>query len=428
MKNISGMPDWWKKAIAIEYLSCRDYTRGERIGKFNFELISDQDLEEALSVNKVVSYGYIIQNIDPDTFRNRALLSLASPIVKPIVNGDSDAIIPQGVVSKHHFPFTGNSIDTVDPIESFNSHIQVLDDGILYQWKVARLERVEGRHFGRWVSDYVDLSSFDSTHDDFQELMSLKAKVSCDSNIYVDAASKYIEKLRAIRRVAFSELLKVHYELKEKDTLSKRKTVPYQPPSLSNFETMKIEDGEIYTVCSAAPMFYRAALRHCRSAIEIFSNSQGNQPHVLDQIHEERAQAIIMASACLEAISNEIGSDKFGSIWTSLEKLTPIEKMKFMFSFSSPPMELDTSKHPFQYVSKIISVRNEMIHFKHEFKKVKVKEGVAISRMESLLSVEIIDSLPSVLKDSIVKIYSVVGLNDPEWVNDQLGWKVSENV
>lgn len=129
MINISGVPDWWKEAIAIEYLSCRDYTKGDRIGEFDFNLVSSQELEEALSTHKIVSYGQIIQNIDPATFKSRSLLSLVSPITKPIVNGDSEAIIPQGVVSKHHFPFLGNPINVVDPLEGFNSHIQVLDDG-----------------------------------------------------------------------------------------------------------------------------------------------------------------------------------------------------------------------------------------------------------------------------------------------------------
>ena len=292
MDNILDVPYWWKEAIAIEYLSCRDYTKEGRIGKFDFNLFSEEELKEALLTHKIVSYGQIIQNVDAATFKSRTLLSLVSPISKPIVNGDPEAIIPQGIVSEHHFPFIGNSINIVDPIENFNSHIQVFDDGVLYQWEVARFEGVEGRNYGRWVSDYVDLSDFDTTYDESQELMCLKANSSTYYKVYVETASKYIEKLRGFRSNAFNELLKVHYKLKEKDTQSKRKTVFYQPPSLSQFETMKIEDSEIYTVYSAAPMFYRAALRHSRNAVDIL-NKQGSQPHVLDQIYEERAQAII---------------------------------------------------------------------------------------------------------------------------------------
>lgn len=151
------------------------------------------------------------------------------------------------------------------------------------------------------------------------------------------------------------------------------------------------------------------------------------QPNVLDEIYEERAQSIIMAAACLEAVANKIGGLKYAICWSDLEKLTLIEKLRFIFSFSSPAVSFDTSRHPFQFVSKMVTARNKMIHFKHEFKKVKVLNGVAASRMEITLDGELIEKLPKVLSDSIKEVYAVSGFPEPKWLTDQPGWKVVDD-
>jgi hypothetical protein len=427
MASDSYIPSWWKEAIAIEYLPCRDFKKGTRLAEINFALLSEEQINQAISSHKVVSYGQIIQNVDLATFRNRMLMSLFSPIVRPIVNNDAQAIIPNGIVSKHHFPFLGNPINVCDPIENFNSHIQVLDNGVLYQWEIARFEGVEGRHYGRWVSDFVDLSEFDTTNDEFQELMLLKSETDSPIEFYASKAEQYIEKLKSFRHKAFTELLNVHENFKRRDTASRSKVVAYKPPLLSHFETIKIIDGDIYTACFIAPIFYRAAIRHCCNSQEIARKNHSNQPHVLDEIYEERAQSIIMAVACLEAIANEIGGMKHKEIWGTLEKLTLSEKLKFIHLFSTPSSVFDTSKHPFQFVSKMVTARNEMIHFKNDFSKCKVLNGLAVSRMEVTLDSELIEKLPKVLADSIKEICSLSGLPEPLWLKDQPGWKLGRN-
>ncbi len=427
MSDDSNIPSWWKEAIAIEYLPCRDFKKGTRLAEINLDLLSEEQINEAIKFYKVVSYGRIFQNIDPATFCNRTLISLFSPIFKPIVDNDVSAIIPNGIVSKHHFPFLNNPINVCDPIETFNSHIQVLDEGVLYQWEIARFEGVANRNYGRWVSDFVDLSEFDSTNDEFQYLMRLKSNSDSPIEIYTHKAELYIEKLKSFRLKAFTELLNAHETFKKSDTTSRSKLVAYKPPALSNFETMRIEKGDIYTACFMAPIFFRAAIKHCCKSQEITKKHQGVQPHVLDEIYEERAQSIIMAVACLEAIANEIGGMKFNQIWATLEKLTLNEKLKFIHIFSNPSTIYDTSKHPFQFVSKMVTSRNEMIHFKNDFNKCKVLNGIAASKMEMTLSCELIEKLPKVLEDAIKEVYSVSGLPGPKWLQDQPGLKIEQD-
>lgn len=354
-------------------------------------------------------------------------MSLFSPVVKPLVNQDVQALIPHGIVSKYHIPFLTNPIDACDPIESFGSHIQVLDDGVLYQWEVATFERVDGSHYGRWQSKYVDLHEFDETYDEFQELMQAKVRIAEEENEYVIKATAYIEKLKAMRAKTFTELLNVHEELKKNDRHSRSKVVNYRPPLLSHFETMAVTDGEISTVTSMAPLFYRSALRHSYAAEDLLNGSSANPVGLLDQIYEERAQAIIMAAACLEAVINEVGGQKYSHIWNSLEKLSIGEKLKFLFNFSGKPEQYDISRSPFQSISKIVTSRNDMIHFKPEYRKVTVKGNQTITRLSFTLENELVARIPAILAEAITEISTCSGLNPPPWIIDQPGWKISKN-
>lgn len=417
---MSNFPDWWLQAIAIEYLECRDFTKGDRLGLIDFSLVKKSDLDKALKEYKIVSYGTLIHNVAPEVFQVRTLHSLFNPVTKPIVNGDEFAVQPHGIVSNTHFPFLGNPIDVVDPIESFGSHIQVFDGEDLYQWKIAKFEGVQGRNYGRWVSDYVDLKNFDSTYAEFQDLMRLRHQ---NFDEYLKGVKAYVDKIKGYRSKVFNELLDVHEALK-KENSSRKKIVQYRPPLLSNFETMEIRDGEIFTIFSAAPIFYRAALKHRHVAEEIYNKNKQFTAHILDEIYEERIQAIIMAMTCLEAVVNEIGTQKFSELWSSLEKLSLIDKMKFIFKFSESSKSLDTASEPFQGINKMISARNELIHFKHSFNKVKVLNGCAVSKMALNLDQEIIEKIPMNLKGAITLLYEVSNLDVPKWIDKQPGWEI----
>lgn len=419
-----NFPSWWQQAICIEYLSCRDYSKGERIGEIDFSLVSAEQLAQALKDHSIVAYGQIVHNVNQETFRSRNLLNLLSGIAKPIVDGDKEALIPHGIVSKYHFPWLTNPVNVVDPIEDFNSHIQVFDNGTLYQWEIARFEGVEGRHYGRWVSDYVDLEGFDETYDDFQALILLKHRVGGGSEEYQKEADAYITRLRKLREEAFSVLLGVHEDLKKRHQASIRKVVQYQPPVLSHFETMQVENGEISTVASMAPMFYRASLKHSRAS-DLVERSNPVNAFVLDQVYEERAQALVMAAACLEAVVNEVGSAKYAEIWGGLEKLTILDKWMMLCRLSEGRTTFDPSSEPFQAVAKIVAARNDMMHFKPVFRRVTVLKNKGVSKIEMTLNKEVVERLSQVLPQAIREIHAAVDAPAPAWLTDQPGWKVS---
>lgn len=423
MSNELRMPLWWKEAIAIEYLPCRDFTKGDRLGEIDLSLISEQQFDNAFQTWNIVAYGCIIHNTDRATFQNRLLTRLFSSVSRPIVDQDSTAIIPHGLVAQYNFPFLANPINVCDPIETFNAHIQVLDDGKLYQWEIARFEGVENRHYGRWVSDYVDLTDFDSTYDEFNQLLWQKKQMS-DIGEYIILAEQYIKKLREFRQKAFTELLNVHEDFKKRDQSSKTKITQVTPPILSRFETMQIKNGEIYTACYIAPAFYRATLKHCRDVQEMAHQYSSQPIFILDQFYETLAQSVIMAIACLEAVVNEIGHHKYSEIWGSLEKLSLKEKINLLHYFSPSAPSLDLSQQPFQFIIKIISIRNDMIHFKGGYSKCKTLNGVAISKMEMMLNKEVSEKLPTMLEDAIKTLYAISELPEPVWLKNQPGWKI----
>ncbi|WP_175701285.1 hypothetical protein [Burkholderia ambifaria] len=423
MKTEQNYPAWWREAIAIEYLPCRNYREGERIGRIDFGLVSDDAWKQALTTHRIVSYGTLVHNVDLDTFRSRALHNLFSPVVVPLVDGDSEAIIPRGQVSHHHFPWLTNNIHVSDPIEGFHSHIQVLDEGVLYQWEVARFEGVKDRHYGRWVSDYADLAGFDALYDPFQELMSLRRTASPDD--YAVHAEAFVAMARETRARAFAELLNVHEDFKKQSGRSKRKLIEHAPPLLSHFETMAVEDNKVSTRAMMAPVFYRSAVRHCGYDKSIPQPSGPASVHLLDEMYGARAEAVIMAMACLEAVANEIGYKHHAGLWDGMEKLSIDDKFRLLFRLRSQESVFDTSKAPWQALGALIKARNGMIHFKPSYKAVSVDKGVSVTSLSRLLSNELVSNLPVALRGMIEALYRAYDLPAPPWLQEQPGWSLA---
>ena len=79
-------------------------------------------------------------------------------------------LIAERLVSAHHQVFIGNPIRVWDPKLSFSSHFQVLEDGQLWQWKIADFVSVQGRSYAKWVSEEINLESLDEVHPRLAEL------------------------------------------------------------------------------------------------------------------------------------------------------------------------------------------------------------------------------------------------------------------
>ena len=74
------LPYWWVKAIAIEYTECRDYATRDEIWTFNFDKLSEYNLEQAVRSHHVVVYGTLIHNVHADVWSSRTIERLVSDI------------------------------------------------------------------------------------------------------------------------------------------------------------------------------------------------------------------------------------------------------------------------------------------------------------------------------------------------------------
>ena len=201
--------------------------------------------------------------------------------------------------------------------------------------------------------------------------------------------------------------------------------VAFEPPPLSHFETMKIEQGEMSIKASMSPVFYRAALQHSYKANDLTKLTHNVSIHIADQIYGERAEAVIMTTACLESVVNEVGYQKYDDVWTGLEKLSVEDKIRILFKLAGKASDYDRSRDPFQALGMVVSARNEMIHFKPKYRRVIDRNNFCTSPLERFLNDDLVTSIPNVLRDLIERVFSASDLSVPGWLDDKPGWKVS---
>ncbi|MGB7001087.1 MAG: hypothetical protein WBE22_03615 [Halobacteriota archaeon] len=96
------LPCWWVEAIAIEYTECREYATRDEIWAFNFDKLSEYDLEEAVRSRHVVVHGTLTHNVSADVWSSRAIERLVSDIPVGLCEQPDD-VIAEGLVSDYHF-------------------------------------------------------------------------------------------------------------------------------------------------------------------------------------------------------------------------------------------------------------------------------------------------------------------------------------
>lgn len=421
-----GLPEWWVEAVAIEYTDCRDFATRNEIWTFNFDRVTQADLEEAVRSRHVVVYGTICHNIHIDVFRHRTIQRLASNIPVPLVKEPNDALA-EGPISEYHFPFLGNPIDVWDPKLDFSTRFQVLDEGQLWQWCVAEFVPVEGRNYGKWMSSDVDLEPLDQIH---ERLSSLRNPVvepgeagHAGFRLKVEEFYRWLDE---IRQPILCRLEGVHHakRVSQRDSSKITKRIP---PLLSRFETFTVRDGEIYTSLFAAPVFFRAARQHALRAEELVSSARGGSELIakLDEVYQERAIAIILGSACLEAFINSVGFEHFPNIWSQIEQMPMEVKYQVFLVLKGKGNLFKTDQLPYQFLNQLKNSRNSLMHFKSGYHKVKKSGKSVVTRTEYHdMPRQLVRDLPDHLHRLIKELCQETGIPVPKWLTPQpqLGW------
>jgi hypothetical protein len=421
-----GLPEWWVEAVAIEYTDCREFATRDEIWTFNFDRVSQKSLEEAVRSHHIVVYGIIWQNVHADVFGQRAIERLVSDIPVPLVKEPSDAMA-EGAISDYHFSFLSNPIDVWDPKLSFSSHFQVLDEGQLWQWRIAKFVSIEGRKYGKWISSEVDLEPLDQIH---ERLASLRNPVIKPDELgHADFKLKvenFYQWLDQIRQPILRALEDVHHA-KRSGQASLSKVTKGVPPLLSRFEMFTVQNSKICTRFLAAPVFFRAARQHALHAEELAASAHSDRELAvkLDEIYQERAIAIILGSACLEAFINNVGFEHFANFWNRVEQLPITAKWQLFLELKGKGDTFTPDQQPYQFLIQLVNSRNSLVHFKSDYHKVKPFGKRVATRTEYHdMPRQLVRDLPARLEQLIKELCQATGIPTPTWLTPQpqLGW------
>jgi len=417
-----NLPYWWVEAIAIEYTQCREYATRDEIWTFNFDKLSERDLEKAVRSHRIVVYGILMHNVLTAVWSSRTIERLVSDIPVRLVEEPND-VIAEGPVSDYHFPFLGNPIDVWDPKLDFSSHFQVLDEGQLWQWKIAEFVTVEGRKYGKWISSEIDLEPLDQVH---EKLASLRNPVikprepgHADFKVRVEQFYHWLDELR---HPILSALEEIHARRRAQASFSK--VTKSEPPLISRFETFTVRDSEFYTKFFAEPVFFRGCRQHAAKAEELATSVKDNKELVakLDEIYQERASAIILGAACAEAFINGLGFEQFPDLWKNIEKISLNAKWQLYLELKGKGDVFDPSREPYQSLAQLARSRNSLVHFKRLYQKVHRISNREVTHLELVLPRNFVRYLPSRLEQLIRELCGVTNLQIPPWLTPKTGW------
>lgn len=414
------LPYWWIDAVVIEYLDCRSFAGQNEIWEFHIGAVPEELIIEALNKHNVVVFGTIVQNVHEEVFKSRLIGRMISAVPVPVGITPED-LIPNGQISPYHFPFRPNPIEKWDPKLDFSSHFQVFDEDKLWQWKIAEFISVEGRSYGKWVSDEIDLEVLDEITPKLAELRNPPIRPGQPGHSdFQKRVEEFYNWLEQIRRPITNQLYEIH-SLKKKHVKGASKIITFDPPILSKFEDFTVDDGKMKTRFHAEPVFYRACVAHCRKASELSSSDRVEDK--LDEIYQERVEAVITAAACLEAYINTIGSELIPR-WKLYTQLSPEAKGHLCLLSKGNEHIFEPDREPYQAFGKIIDLRHRFLHYKKNRENVRITTTATITWIESKMGYDFVNKLPRRIRDLIRELCDAIEIPIPAWFESDSVWKV----
>ncbi|MHB1419895.1 MAG: hypothetical protein ACYCX4_09995 [Bacillota bacterium] len=146
----------------------------------------------------------------------------------------------------------------------------------------------------------------------------------------------------------------------------------------------------------------------------------------LDEIYQERANAIMAGAACLEAFINGLGYDTYKSLWVKgiEDKLSVDAKWVLFFALKGKGNVYDVGRQPHQTLVKLVRSRNALLHYKRRFTRVTRNGKRVITDLESALPRDFIRELPDMVRELILNLCSVTQTQEPPWLYIQPGWSI----
>ena len=413
------VPEWWARAVAVEYLDCRRFAGAKEIWEFDFSLVSDAELSAALDSARVLIGDGVFHNVRPESLRTRMIGGLVGAPMSRL-SPQVDHAIPEGPIGAHAVHLLGNPIDVWDPKLSLGTHVMVRDDdGTLYQWQFATFAAVAGTAHGEWRSDFIDLSSFDEVRVRLARLRNqpVVRRPGQPGHAEFEAeVSDFYAWLEGIRAPIREQLLRFHRERRGKAWTATGAAAP--PPNLSLFEEFQVRDGTMLTRLHGEPLFLRACIQHVKAA-----EKKEAGLHSLDREIASRVQAVITAAAFLETFINGVGADLVRR-WDLYEKLTVEGKWQLCLVTAGHPEHYDPGREPFQTMGRVIWLRNRWMHYGPIWEKVVASGSGPLTWIDARMSADFIGVLPERLVELVVDLCLHCKIAVPAWATPVANWNL----
>jgi hypothetical protein len=373
INNIStklDLPSWWIVSVIVEHFPCRRFAENGKLWVFDFTIFPDRLISTIRKRQVVIPQYILFQNIRPKDLAYRAPKLMTGQSKFPLDNID---LVPEGIVNRSAFPFSGNSIDSWDPKVGFNEYAVVFDDGYFYQWRIAELYDINSK--SSWYrSNLFDLLPL------WKIYRGLTNYLNQDLENPTFASKKEIEKL-------YMELEKVRtplrqeiweYHVQQKTHYDTTKVNVSEPPLASIFDYIRVTSSGYETESHMEPLFYRAAIRNYSMAEEARKRQkdpESKDEAIIDEI-EYSSMCIISATSCLESYINYI-IQKYLPDESSIFDETSSHRQKWLWvpSALDLPFKFHITSPPYKLFSDLVQWRNKAIHHTPQFTKVKIHKS-----------------------------------------------------
>lgn len=414
IKNISirlELPTWWIQSVVIEYLPCRRFAENGKLWVFDFTIFPDKLISTIRKHQHVVIPQYILfQNIRPRDLAYRApkLITGESKVLL-----DNIDLIPEGIVNRSTFPFSGNPIDSWDPKLGFNEYAVVFDNGYFYQWKIAQLYNIDNK--STWYkSDLFNLLPLWKVYE------KLTACLDNPTFEFKEKIEKLYVELEKARKPLRQKIWDYHIQHKV-DHDTKRANVS-EPPLASFFDYIRVTGSGYETESHMEPLFYRAAIRNYSMAAEARKKQkdpESKNEAIIDEI-EYSAMCIISATSCLESYINYV-IQKYLPEESSIFDETSSHRQKWLWvpAALDLPSKFHATLPPYKLFSDLVQWRNKAIHHTPQFTKVKIHKSSSykgsVSHTYSIFNVENAKVALDAVRKMISKLSEGGKIPLPKW-------------
>ena len=410
-----SLPYWWTESVVVEYLPCRRYGENGEFYTFDFEKLSENDIEQIPEKKVIIPNYSLVQNIRPKDLSERILMSMAG---LPFIPLEDANFVPEGLVNNSAFPSPlRNDIDVSDPKLGFACNAIVREDSSFYQWIIAENLKLEGKHYHWYKSNIMDLSKLFLLNEEERKLINSSEMKNPDS-CFIAKIEKLYQEIEKARIPLREEIFGYHNKRKSEFDVSKAE-VP-KVPLLSYFESIRLTENGYQIKTHTEPLFLRAAIRNLLKAQDAKAKRGTNRNDhytILDEI-EYSSMCIIAATNCLESYINYVIS-RYLPDESKIFDGTASHRQKWLFvpAALDLPFRFKPDEEPFSGFSQLVKWRNNTIHHKAEF----VKVRGSVSHTYNQLNVESARSSIKTVRDMVTKLSEGEKIPLPIWIKTSMG-------